>query len=848
MRAAFGGWGQSIRPGHGSGVLSLRAAAGLLGAKGPDALARIAAVCGFDAEPLPLDHRACDLLGLAESRTHRLSLIAHVVRGQGYRRALLITVQCHDGDAQAAALRDLVQRVALRLARRTPQLAWLCVVRTGGRSLTCARRNLALATWSPEKLPPRTAALVIDQDEIVDSDAETLSALAAVTGSDDTLTQARWLEVLSRESLTRRFYRALERAVTDMASATVTKPPTRPPAADDRRALALLYASRLLFLAFLEAKGWLDNNRDFLAHTYQVCLIERGDYHQKVLRPLFFGTLNTPPTRRAPRALSFGRIPFLNGGLFAATPLERRLRGVSFSDEAFGGLLGDVLGRFRFTAREDQSTWSEAAVDPEMLGKAFESLMAPVERHATGAYYTPQPLVERVTRSALVESLASPEAPADAVAAALAGERIDDAVGGAIRARVNRFRVLDPACGSGAFLVFALETLAALSGCGDGNRPLGVRRRAILTRSIFGVDVNPTAVWLCELRLWLAVVIETEESDPTRILPLPNLDRNVRVGDALASGSFGAGDGGDIPTVMQSRTGRLMTRLRDKYARASGMDKRAALRTIERAERGRAIDAVERDIAHLDRLRRDAVGLARGRDLFGAPSVARSTQRGRRVELRARARALRARLRALQAGAALPFSFAAHFADADADGGFDAVVGNPPWVRPHAIPDADRHRYRRDFRVCQGAGWTRKDDPGASLTGSIAIPHGEAAGQPAAEDGATRSRPAGQQFGAQIDLAAIFVERGIALARPGGVVALLVPAKLWRSLAGGGVRRLIAERTQLLSIEDWPTGGGVFDATVFPSLLVARRADGIDPEHRELSPDPRDRGGDDFGE
>ena len=172
------------------------------------------------------------------------------------------------------------------------------------------------------------------------------------------------------------------------------------------------------------------------------------------------------------------------------------MRGVTFSDESFGTLLGEVLCRYRFTAREDRSSWSEAAVDPEMLGKAFESLMAPAERHSTGAYYTPQALVERVTHSALIEALASPASPATIIGAALGGEPIDEGTRSAIRTRLGGLRVLDPACGSGAFLVFALETLATLAGCvGDGRSP-GVRRRALLTKSIFGVDVNPTAVWL----------------------------------------------------------------------------------------------------------------------------------------------------------------------------------------------------------------------------------------------------------------------------------------------------------------------------------------------------------------
>jgi hypothetical protein len=94
----------------------------------------------------------------------------------------------------------------------------------------------------------------------------------------------------------------------------------------------------------------------------------------------------------------------------------------------------------------------------------------------------------------------------------------------------------------------------------------------------------------------------------------------------------------------------------------------------------------------------------------------------------------------------------------------------------------------------------------------------EAAWMPgAAETGA------GRGFSAQVDLAALFVERSMALTRAGGAVALLVPAKLWRSLAGGGVRRVLDDRADLLAIEDWAESRAAFDAAVYPSFLLARR-------------------------
>src|SRR6185437_13316872 len=142
----------------------------------------------------------------------------------------------------------------------------------------------------------------------------------------------------------------------------------------------------------------------------------------------------------------------------------------------------DLLTRYRFTAREDAAGWSEAAIDPEMLGKAFESLMGAPERRASGAFYTPQPLVAHVTRSALLHALAQGEPDVAVVDATLRGEACDAALSATLCERVAALRILDPSCGSGAFLVHALETLAALRVTIGDRRRLAVIRRELLTR------------------------------------------------------------------------------------------------------------------------------------------------------------------------------------------------------------------------------------------------------------------------------------------------------------------------------------------------------------------------------
>ena len=137
-----------------------------------------------------------------------------------------------------------------------------------------------------------------------------------------------------------------------------------------------------------------------------------------------------------------------------------------------------------------------------MLGRAFECLMNGDERRRTGSFYTPPQLVDQVVHDAL--RCALPSLPAHALQQPNAPLHLTTSQ----RDELTNLRILDPACGSGAFLVHILERVADLLAKSGDQRPLHLVRRDILTRSIFGVDRNPVAVWLCELRLWLSVVIE----------------------------------------------------------------------------------------------------------------------------------------------------------------------------------------------------------------------------------------------------------------------------------------------------------------------------------------------------
>jgi len=746
-------------------VRTLRQAAALLArATTNDGLLSLAAALGFDGAALLLDAETRANLGIPDTTGD-----VRLMRGRGALRALLVLAPIE------SSLRPLIAELAAALSRHTSHVLWTVIAASAGGA------EAGIACWTAERRPPRLAALLVHPMEVVASDAETLCALEAASDAEDLLVHTRWCELLGRSALSRRFYRTLEQRIAALAASL----PRMPEA--DCAELGLLCVSRLLFLSFLQAKGWLNGERAFLGNRFDACMSTGGRFHERVMQPLFFGTLNTPQRKRASAARAFGAVPFLNGGLFGRTALERRHAGARFSDEALGELFSQLLGAYRFTAREEQGEWSEVAIDPEMLGRAFESLMAARERRVSGAFYTPQPLVAQVADHALVAALASGALSEERVQAALGGEPPSPESARELRDRLGVLTVLDPACGSGAFLVYLLERITQLHRVAGDTRGVAAIRREVLARAIHGVDVNPTAVWLCELRLWLSVVIESDETRMSAVPPLPNLDCNVRVGDALAGDAF------DEPAALVGPPAAL-ARLRERYVRSSGARKATLRRALAREETRRALATIDFQLLRIATQRRERLVARRSPDLFGERDQDAGSSAQARRELRSQAAALRRERRRIADGGALPFSFLSHFTHVHVHGGFALVVGNPPWVRLHNIPTAARDELRSRYRVFLDAAW---------------------------EPASSTSR--GRGFAAQVDLSALFVERSLALTAAGGAIALLLPAKLWRSLSGGGVRRLVAARAEIRRVEDWTDAPCAFDAAVYPSVLVATR-------------------------
>ncbi len=542
--------------------------------------------------------------------------------------------------------------------------------------------------------------------------------------------------------------------------------PTAVPTAD-RHALALLQLTRVLFLYFIQSKGWLDGRPDFLASTVDRCLVRRRRIQRDLLRPLFFGTLNRPEGERSAASAHLGRIPFLNGGLFEPHALERRWP-ADVPNNVWRDAFDMLFERYHFTARE---AGGGEAVAPDMLGRVFEGVMDPADRSETGTFYTPSALVTRMVDAGLAALVASRLRCSDGEAAAqIAGGRPE------ARRILRGAAILDPAVGSGAFLLGALERLS--SWVSPGARRAAARR-TILARNLFGVDRNPMAVRLTELRLWLAVVADEPDGADPALAPLPNLDCLVRQGDSLLQ-PF-AVPAGQPPGAAD------VGRLRARAVTAYGDEKRASIRALRRAEATAATDLLGTAARRAEAAVREMLAGARAPTLFGDPPRLDAAGRRRLLAGRAELRAIRAAARRLARDGELPwFQYESQFADVFARGGFDLVIGNPPWVRAEALPVRVREHLAERYLWWRGTG--------------------------------------GHGFGHRPDLSVAFLERAHGLTAPGGAIAMLVPAKLATAGYAARARAALASQTSLHAVAD--LGGDAdasFDATAYPLALIATR-------------------------
>ena len=526
---------------------------------------------------------------------------------------------------------------------------------------------------------------------------------------------------------------------------------------------------RLVFLHFLQKKGWLGapaGRTDWTggdAHFFENLLRQHprpAKFYSEVLSVLFFQTLNT----RRPGdlfALTGTRVPYLNGGLFDDDP-EPTQR-LDFPPALFQDLFA-FFGRFNFTIDENAPDDQEVGIDPEMLGRIFEDLISENEERAQnkalGAYYTPREVVHYMCQHGLyrylrgqllADSIAedAPEAtllrkfvytydrgaPGDTLRKYLERE------GRHIEEALDRVKICDPAIGSGAFPIGLLQVIFTLKTTLDLTLDRAAAKRAIIQNSIHGVDLDAGAVDIARLRFWLSLVVD--EDAPS---PLPNLDYKIMQGNALLEWFEGIaldelagakartplpgqmsmftapGDTADLGSTPSENESAQFTQLLRDYFSIEGKDRKNALhaRIDQRvlqfiddriAEVQDALDT-ERHL-HIEesrRLRREASRRSGHEprpdaevDAFLAKDARYLKAQRCIAELNEQIEAnekRRLRLRELQASETPErpfFLWHFYFQDVFAQGGFDLVIANPPYIR---ADHPSQVQQRKDVLAC----------------------------------------------------------------------------------------------------------------------------------------------------
>jgi len=299
---------------------------------------------------------------------------------------------------------------------------------------------------------------------------------------------------------------------------------------------------RIIFCWFLRKKEMISESAGYFNTDEKQAI----DYYAQKLETLFFKVLNTPLEERG-----FGiddKTPFLNGGLFEEKASDLAGRGeLSFPANYFDRFYS-FLNRYNFTTDESTSDFQQVAIDPEMLGRIFENLLAEeIEetgeqaRKAKGAFYTPREIVDYMCRESLrayISEKLGDDTRKHEVLQLLFDKKEHEldpkSVLGKLSAYKSRIiealdeiKIIDPACGSGAFPIGMLQIMLSIYERLDARLDHYKTKLAIIKNNIFGVDIEPMAVEISRLRAWLSLVVDSVimPSEKNKgIEELPNLD------------------------------------------------------------------------------------------------------------------------------------------------------------------------------------------------------------------------------------------------------------------------------------------------------------------------------------
>ena len=536
---------------------------------------------------------------------------------------------------------------------------------------------------------------------------------------------------------------------------------------------------RIVFLHFLQKKGWLNGNLAFLRDLFFFSP-HQDDFLEQVLEPLFFGIFNTEKANREQLFKAKGwdmglledwkELPYLNGGLFERDAVDEQ--NITLPASLFEDLF-TFMASYNFTVDENDPDDAEVGVDPEMLGKIFESLLE--DNKAKGAFYTPKEIVRYMCKESLIAYLAtqidksqserkekSDSSDCDKYIRAFVEqhelpdelEPYRDSLDTALR----EVKICDPAIGSGAFPMGLLNELwrcrealsqskrkepkensdsSFSSDCNKDNSDCAISRvvlkKEIIENNIYGVDIEKGAIDIARLRFWLSIVVDAEEPEP-----LPNFDYKFMQGNSLIE-SF---EGFDLS--------RISSRLRGGQSKSMqlvlGIDSHTSRQNLQRLLREYFSVTDHKKKASMRQSINEEVKTLIRESIGGTPASL-------------------AKLEKMDCSANQDF-FLWHtwFKDIFDNGGFDIVIGNPPYV--YIDKEFFKKVYGRAYQYQEG----------------------------------------------KIDLYRLFIEKSISLTSTNGVISLITPNTFLSIKNCTKLRQLLLDSGSFLFIDNYDDS--VFAASV----------------------------------
>jgi len=653
-------------------------------------------------------------------------------------------------------------------------------------------------------------------------------------------------DLYDTKQIVQEFYTQFEDLRTDLVKEVSGIPGDR---GDAKQRYVQVTLDRMIFLYFIQEKRLLDRDPEYLHQHHDDVVAEGGDTYEDFYEPLFFDLL-----AEGKQDPEFGSLPYLNGGLFTTNPVEEEFpdarlgNSVDETNELFGRIL-DFLSEWNWNVDERLDIVDPKNLSPAVLGHIFEQT---VNQKEMGAYYTPEEITGFMARRSihpylldqLNEAVAADYEEIDEV---FALDEVDPAApdaevaadGGAITQQgpiadvqtehvetlyfdiLQDVRVLDPAVGSGAFLLAAqdvlldvylqcLEFFEELEAEGQGwelasrtrdeldhvhdrkgGKALHAKREIILN-NLYGVDIDDGAVEICKLRLWLSMVADIED-EPSEVEPLPNIDFNIRQGNTLIGFTDVqeiATDAGDASLAnFGGGIGETIAEMYDDVIDAIDRHRSTDSASEATSARDEAESLIEEYSVSLNEKIVDQFIEAGIDDL----SI---------TELEAHD----------------PFHWILEFAPEYADGGFDAIIGNPPWEQLQPSRDDFFPRFDPAFRT------RMPNDKDAKQDELLEDPEIRDAWEKHQEDMNRRAEfyknsPSyelqspkidGRTIPSKRELSGLFLERIFEITKPEGYVSQILPSRILTGTSGKDLREHLLYESQLRLLVGFENNG-IFD-------------------------------------